>query len=224
MPAPIDDAIKRRVIQQWLNGDSRSKIADDNNIGEGTVSGIVIDFKIGLDNSEFDSARELALAAKKQGLNLSDLTSNFRLHNFIKDSGASEEDIESFIARVSSIGDIPPENIIQCVNQLFNISNIESIPFDQVSSYVNKKLEEKKKIDEQIKEADDILQSKNVNIETINEHVKLNETLNKLGLSTHDINKLVKLMVNAKRYGFEPTKIVGKLRSIQRLENKKKDA
>jgi alanine racemase len=94
---------------------------------------------------------------------------------------------------------------------LFNISNTESIPFDQVSSYVNKKLEEKKKIDEQIKEADDILQSKNVNIETINEHVKLNETLNKLGLSTHDINKLVKLVVNAKKYGFDSKKIVGKL-------------
>ena len=94
---------------------------------------------------------------------------------------------------------------------MFNISNTESIPFDQVSSYVNKKLEEKKKIDEQIKEADDILQSKNVNIETINEHVKLNETLNKLGLSTHDINKLVKLVVNAKKYGFDSKKIVGKL-------------
>jgi alanine racemase len=94
---------------------------------------------------------------------------------------------------------------------LFNISNTESIRFDQVSSYVNKKLEEKKKIDEQIKEADDILQSKNVNIETINEHVKLNETLNKLGLSTHDINKLVKLVVNAKKYGFDSKKIVGKL-------------
>jgi hypothetical protein len=61
-----------------------------------------------------------------------------------------------------------------------------------------------------------------VNIETINEHVKLNETLNKLGLSTHDINKLVKLVVNAKKYGFDSKKIVGKLRTIQRLEKKEK--
>jgi hypothetical protein len=69
MPPAIDPTIKRKVIQQWLSGDSRAKIATDNNIGEGTVSGIVGDFKIGLDNSEFDSARELALQAKKQGLN-----------------------------------------------------------------------------------------------------------------------------------------------------------
>jgi hypothetical protein len=78
------------------------KIAIDNNIGEGTVSSIVNNFKVGLDDSEFDSARELALQAKKQGLNLSHLASNFRLHNFIKESGAAEDQIESFIANVSS--------------------------------------------------------------------------------------------------------------------------
>jgi hypothetical protein len=97
MPAPIEASVKSKVIQQWLAGDSRSKIAIDNNIGEGTVGSIVNYFKIGLDNSEFDSARELALQAKKQGLNLSDLASNFRLHNFIKKSGATLEDIESFV-------------------------------------------------------------------------------------------------------------------------------
>jgi hypothetical protein len=78
MPAPIHEIVKRRVVQQWLSGEPRDKIAIDNNIGEGTVSGVVSDFKIGLDNSEFDSARELALEVKKQGLNLSELASNFR--------------------------------------------------------------------------------------------------------------------------------------------------
>ena len=66
MPAPIDEIIKRRVIQQWLAGDSRPKIAIDNNIGEGTVSSIINYFKIGLDKSDFDAARELALQAKNK--------------------------------------------------------------------------------------------------------------------------------------------------------------
>src|SRR5919197_4808813 len=124
MPPPIDESIKRKVIQQWLSGYARPKIAIDNNIGEGTVSGIVSEFKIGLDNSEFDSARELAVAAKKQGLTPVDLASHFRLYNYFLKSGASEEKIESFIANVST-GDIPPENIIQYVNQLYNISKSE---------------------------------------------------------------------------------------------------
>ena len=46
-----------------------------------------------------------------------------------------------------------------------------------MSNYIRKELEQKQEIDEQIKEADAILQSKNMSIETINEHVKLNEKL-----------------------------------------------
>src|ERR671932_101411 len=118
MPPTIEPSIKTKVIQQWLSGDLRSKIAIDNNIGEGTVGSIVNYFKIGLDQSEFDAARELALQAKKQGLNLSELASNFRLHNFIKTSGASEDQVESFVTNIS-FNDMPPEKIIELVNQLY---------------------------------------------------------------------------------------------------------
>jgi hypothetical protein len=82
MPAPIDEVIKRRVIQQWFNGFPRDTIAVENNIGSGTVSSIVSNYKIGLENSDFDSVRELAVESKKQGLNLADLASHFRLYNF----------------------------------------------------------------------------------------------------------------------------------------------
>ena len=135
MPSAIDASIKRKVIQQWLSGDSRSKIATDNNIGEGTVSGIVSEFKIGLDNSEFDSSRELALAVKKQGLNLSELASNFRLHNFIRASAVTEDELESFIARIHP-NDLPHEKIVSCVNQLYDLSNEQSISIQEVPNYI----------------------------------------------------------------------------------------
>ena len=223
MPSAIDEIIKRRVIQQWLSGEARDKIASDLQVGAGTVSGILIDFKKSLQASDIDSARELAIHAKKQGLNLSELASHFRLYNYFTKSVAAEENIESFVANVSSTGDdIPPENIIQSVNQLFNISKSESIPLDQVSGYIQRKIQEKQKIEEAIKESNDVLQSKNVSIETINEHIKLNQKLNEYGLSMHNIDELLNLLVNAKRYGFEPKKIVGKLRSIKRLERREK--
>ena len=219
MPPAIDASIKRKVIQQWLSGYSRSKISIDNKIGEGTVSGIVSEFKIGLDDAEFDSSRELALAAKKQGLNLADLAAHSRLYNLFRNSGAAEEDIESFIANVS-INGTSPEKIIQYVNQLFNISNRESIPLDQMSGYIKEKSEEKQKIDEAIKEVDIVLQSKNVNVETINEHVKLNEKLNEYNLSFQDVDKLVNVLINVKENEFDGKKIVGKLRKIKRLQKK----
>jgi hypothetical protein len=149
-------------------------------------------------------------------LNLSELSSNFRLHNF-KGSGASEDQIESFIANVSSSA-IPPENVVRCVNQLYEISRTELIPLHEVPIYIQKKLEEKQKIEEQIKEADALLQNKNVSIETINEHLKLNEELDKYGLSTHDISKLLNLLINSKRYGFDGKEIASKLYNMQELE------
>ena len=154
MPAAIDESIKRKVIQQWITGESRDKIAEDNNIGAGTVSSVISNYKVGLGALDFDSIRQLALEIRKQGLNWSDLASHFRLYNYlIRKSGASEEKVESFITNVSS-NDIPPERIIELVIQLHDISKSEPIPLDQVSGYINKKLEEKQKIDEQIKEAD----------------------------------------------------------------------
>jgi hypothetical protein len=219
MPPAIEASIKRRVVQQWLSGDSRAKIAIDNNLGEGTVSGIVAEFKIGLDNSEFDSARELALAAKKRGLTPVNLASHFRLYNYFIKSGAAEEKIESFIDNISSCN-LPAEKLVEYVNQLFAVSKEQLIPPDKVSSYIQQKIQEKQKIEEAIKEADDILHSKNVSIEVINEHIQLNEELSKHGLSTKDVHRLLDLLLAAKEYRYSPGKIVAKLRNIKRLENK----
>jgi hypothetical protein len=65
-----------------------------------------------------------------------------------------------------------------------------------------------------------LLQSKNVSIEAIDEHIKLKEELRKFRLSTKDIRRLLDLLVAAKEYRYSPGKIVAKLRSVKALENK----
>jgi hypothetical protein len=68
--------------------------------------------------------------------------------------------------------------------------------------------------------ADATLQSKNVSIETINEHIRLNQKLNEYNLSFEDIDKLLNVLVNAKENEFDGKKIVEKLKRIKRLQNK----
>jgi hypothetical protein len=51
----------------------------------------------------------------------------------------------------------PPKKVIEYVNQSFAVSREQSIPPDQVSSYIQQKIQEKQNIEEAIKEADDIL-------------------------------------------------------------------
>ena len=146
MPAPIDEIVKRRVIQQWLAGEAREKITADNDIGAGTISIIVDDYKAGLDNFDLDSFRELTLEAKKRGMTPSDLASFFRLYNFFRGSGAKENEIESFITNINS-GYIPPDKAIELINQIHEITKSQSVSPEQLPGYMKQKLEEKQKID-----------------------------------------------------------------------------
>ena len=81
-------------------------------------------------------------------------------------------------------------------------------------------MEAKQKTDEEIKQAEATLQSKNVSIEAINEHIQLKKELKKYRLSTKDIRRLLDVLAAAKEYRYSPGKIVAKLRNVKRLENK----
>jgi hypothetical protein len=72
MPAAIGTQVKKQVINQWLSGDSRDIIAADNDIGSGTVSNIINEWKRGIKDSDYDSVRELTVPLKKQRISLSD--------------------------------------------------------------------------------------------------------------------------------------------------------
>jgi hypothetical protein len=142
------------------------------------------------------------------------------LYNFFRGSGVKENEIESFITNINS-GYIPPGKAIELINEIHEITKSKSVPPDQVLDYVKQRLEQKKEIEEAIQQANDVLQSKNVTIEAINEYLKLGEELDKHGLSAKDIDKLPNILLNAKEYQFDAKKIAGKLHGIQRLEKKK---
>ena len=108
MPSLTDEQTRRNVIRDWISGIPRDSIAVQNNIGAGTVSSIITNYKAGPEELDFDSIRHLAVEARQHGWNLADLASHARLYNYFINSGATEDKIESFIAKVSS-NDIPPK-------------------------------------------------------------------------------------------------------------------
>lgn len=89
MPAAIDPITKQRVIAQYLQGVSRDKIAADNGIGTGTVSNIIDEWKKGVQDSDYESIRELSVFCKKQGITLNALASCIRLNNYLQSLGAN---------------------------------------------------------------------------------------------------------------------------------------
>jgi hypothetical protein len=97
MPPAIHAQVRDQVIKEWLSGNTRNEIATKNKIGAGTVSNIINEWKKGLDNSEYESIRELAAFSKKEAMTLSDMAENVRLNNYIRKLGADLEKIDHLL-------------------------------------------------------------------------------------------------------------------------------
>ncbi|MFL6411816.1 MAG: hypothetical protein ACJ71K_11325, partial [Nitrososphaeraceae archaeon] len=67
MPPLTDEQTRRNVIRQWISGFPRDTIASENNIGAGTVSSIVANYKLGLEELDFDSIRQLSVETRQHG-------------------------------------------------------------------------------------------------------------------------------------------------------------
>jgi len=70
MPPLTDEQTRGNVVREWILGFSRDTIAAENNIGAGTVSSIIANYKIGLEELDFDSIRQLAVETRQHGLRL----------------------------------------------------------------------------------------------------------------------------------------------------------
>jgi hypothetical protein len=219
MPPLTDEQTRRNVIRGWLSGIPRDTIAAQNNIGAGTVSSIIANYKAGLENLDFDSIRQLSVEIRQNGWNISELASHARLYNYFIKSGAAEDKVESFITNINS-GYIPPGKAIELINQIHDITKSQSVSPEQLQNYVKEKYEQKKEIDHDIQQADAILQSKIVTIEASNGYLKLSEELDKHGLSVKDIDKLLNVLNNARQCEFDPKIIIRKLRNTRRIEKK----
>jgi hypothetical protein len=220
MPAAIDTEVKRRVVNQWLSGDTRDRIAADNRIGAGTVSNIINEWKKGVEDSDYDSVRELAVHSKKEGFGLSHIASSTRLNNYIQKLGANQDQIESLIANLANSPE--PGKLIDVANQVAHVSISESIPLADLETHVKQREEEVQRLEEEIKHKRAILESTNVDVQTISEYTHLKEELSKYRLSTEDPTRLLSILRTIKKIGYEPNKIVARFSHIESLRQTEK--
>src|SRR5215813_8376182 len=155
MPAAIDPVIKKQVVNQWLSGDSRDRIAADNGIGTGTVSNIIDDWKKGVQDSDYESIRELSVFCKKQGMTLNTLASCIRLNNYIHSLGANanESTVESLIASLANYPDRDPAKLIEAAAQISQ----SDIPLEKLEDHVRVLKAEKETLQREIDEGRAIL-------------------------------------------------------------------
>lgn len=77
------------------------------------------------------------------------------------------------------------------------------------------------RLEEKIQQAGAILESKNVDIQTVEEYKELEKELNTNGLSMEDIHILVSLQT-IRQIGYDPQKIVSDLKRVKSLRQTQK--
>jgi len=176
MPPAIDPWIRKQVISQYLNGVGRNQIARDNAIGQGTVTNIIAEFKKGVQNTDYDSVRELATHCKSEGIqSLSELAELVRLTNFIKRLGSDEERVEQLIS-VCLAQD--PQKIIEVVEKIGRINT--DVPLEQLEENIRQNEAELHRLQQEISEARATVGSLNYDRQAIQEYKELRAQMNNL--------------------------------------------
>ena len=81
MKLPTPEHIKSRVIDAWMKGKSRDKIASEFNISTGSVSNIKEQWQNKIGAFDANNLRELGLALKKAGISPVQCANGLRINN-----------------------------------------------------------------------------------------------------------------------------------------------
>jgi predicted component of viral defense system (DUF524 family) len=113
-----------------------------------------------------------------------------------------------------------PERLIDVANHVACVSISESIPLVDLEGHVKLKEEEEQRLKEEIQQARAILESTNVEIQTISRYKQLSAELSKHSLSSEDTDRLLTLLNNIKQYRYDPRKTAEEISNIKSLKRR----
>jgi outer membrane murein-binding lipoprotein Lpp len=243
MPQELPEHIKEEVIRKWLSGEQRDKIASDMSMGAGTVTNIISEWKEKVGIPTANTLRDLATELKRSNINALQCAKGYRLLNIINRLGAQEEaDIESFLTQIYKLctsKNIPPEAIVNVTSQIVALK--ETIPISQIPEYIQKKIEEKQHLEQEVEtlrerkmseqsECDKALRSSSVTIDNLHQYMRLRECLvEEYGISIddnddkHKLSKVINVIYNLKQSGYDAKTITKKLSNINNLQTREQE-
>ncbi len=237
MPSKLPVNLKSLVIQQWLKGEQRDKIAADNGLSAGAVTNTVAEWRQQLGFSAADELRDLAVSLKKIGVTSAQCAVGFRVAMMMNRLGVKEYNYESFMTdiynRCNNLG-LRPESISYYLTNLLEFSN--SVPFSKIPDYIDQKTREKKKLEEEIErlkeqkedfegqksvaeELRDIaLKDEKMTAANLKWYSDLKEELRKYGIPVDDASQLAKVVNGISKYGYDIQKVIDEFSNLQLLK------
>jgi hypothetical protein len=241
MPSKLPDNLKSLVIQDWLSGKQRDKIAGDNGLSAGAVTNTVNEWRLALGFSAADGLRELAVTLKKIGITPAQCALGFRVAMTMNRLGVKEDDFESFMSgvynRSKNLG-LTPESLASYLTNLIEFS--KTVPFSQISEFIQQKADEKIKLEEEIQKLKDqinilneeksssearclsALSKENMTTVELKWYSDLKKELASYGISINDdhIPKFAKVVYGISQKSYDVSKVI---EEFSDLESTRKD-
>lgn len=160
MGGKIPRNIKEKVIRQWLDGLTRESIAKENDIGAGTVTGIIQEARIKEEYQDIDLLRQVSLKSKEEGLELPELGFAIRLKRITEENGINEDQIESIIQDFATYclrHDVSYDTVIKSGCEALYLEEKYRVPIEKIPEYI---IKAKKTLDNLEDDRQEILRQK----------------------------------------------------------------
>ena len=237
MPSRLSDYDKSLVIQEWLNGEQRDKIAGDNGLGAGSVTNIVNEWREALGAPTADALRDLAVTLKRGGITAAQCALGFRIATLMLRIGVKEESFESFILdvynRCKDVG-LSPQTIAFHMADLLEFS--KTVPLSKIPDYIKEKTNERIKLEDKIEDlevlienfqdeasdaisrSDKALQDEKMTSSELKSYTNLREELTKYGIPIDYTSKFAKVVYNIRDYGYDAGRVIKEFSELESLK------
>lgn len=148
MSLKVPKLVREKVITEWLQGFTRDKIAENNGIGQATVTGIVKDYRE--NHSDVDKQREFVTALRREGTDLDNFASSVRLNRFVEKLGIDQENFETFLPNLEEYcfkENMQVKDFIKIVDDICTLSKRMQVPVKELHNKLQQTLDEIKRKD-----------------------------------------------------------------------------
>ena len=245
MTSKLPNNFKSLVIQEWLSGTQRDRIAAENGLSAGAVTNLVNEWSRGLGFAIADDLRELAVTMKKVGITAPQCASGFRAAMIMNKIGIKEGEIEYFVSEVynrckeTGLSSDDIDIYLQGLLEFSKTSGMSILPISKIADYLREKTEEKIELENQIEDLkqeiqelnserstskklrDDALQQQKTTTFDIQWYLDLKgKHGSEYGIPLEDISIFAKTVNGFKQYGYDVSKVVNEFSNLELLKFK----
>jgi hypothetical protein len=168
-------------------------------------------------DSDYESVRELSVFCKKQGLTLNALASCIRLNKYIQSLGANtnESTLESLIANLANYPNRDPAKLIEAAAQISE----SGMPLEKLEEHVKALMTEKETLQREIDEGRAILDGVDVDVESrrklLEEYAQMKAEMRRYGIGPEDPKQFSRLIQTLQRDNYDCAKILNAFADIE---------